>query len=264
MRTILILSVILLQACVNKKQEYVNQLYNQSLEKSMNTCSEINQMMIYNLEAAFQENNVKVKPYYEKGIHVKKLSDSFINLDLKSISIDSLWNIYVATIDTLSNQLIKFSNDTVKIKAINLAIKQFDNANIQQLHNILKTEVIVATGTILGRIVSQIDVSFCGFTPVKVETNEISLKQKQYTFSISSYFLQKVSNIDKKTVIDSVLMNGEKRNEVNSVIADYTFAKVVMDSLEYGNYQVFGKVIYHFPNGKDLVYPFDHQFGLTQ
>jgi hypothetical protein len=264
MRIILFLTVILLHACINENINHFDQIYDQSFEKAINTSLQTNQMMMHVLESAYQENIVKAKPYYEKGRTIQKITEDFINVDFTEIDADSLWGLYTATIDSLNNQLFSYQKDSFRLKVIDVGRLNIKKINLKKLHNILKSEIVTDAGNILGWLASCINTTFCGFTPVIVTTNKLNVNDKQYVFSLNSDLVQKVNVNDYKVEVDSILKNNKKTKELPNITPDNSFARISMDSLPSGNYSVFGKVIYYYPNGKSFEYPFQHQFGLKQ
>jgi len=264
MKIILFLTVILLHACINENTDHFDQVYDQSFEKAINTSFQANQMMMHVLESAYQENIVKTKPFYEAGLNIQKITENFVNVDIKEIDADILCGLYSATIDSLNYQLFSYQKDSFRLEVIDVGRLNIKNINLKKLHNILKSQIVDESGTMLGWLASSVNTTFCGFTPVIVTTNELNVNDKQYIFSLNSDFLQKVNVNDYKVEVDSILKNNKKKKELSNITLDNSFAKISIDSLTSGNYNVFGKVIYYYPNGKSFEYPFQHQFGLKE
>ncbi len=101
----------------------------------------------------------------------------------------------------------------------------------------------------------------CGFRKLdSINTNIINNKNNRVQINLSSDILQKTPS-KRVVMIDQVMYKGKEKKLNYTLINDYTFANILLDSLADGKYKLKGKVKIYNRNG-EFDMPFEEKFEI--
>lgn len=236
-------------ACSN---EALTQEWNNLNESYIDRALTMKNFHLNHLDSRYYESPLKTKVYYEPTIFIDDQVSNFIevakdqgllNKDLLRLYEKTIDSIHVLVSDfdlSLDTSYLKTSDLTNQRDYLILSLILYENEILQHFHNFTNASIFTVH-------------------PTDLEINNLSTGQGSIRLNVESQGFQM---IDKKLLkIDSISRNSQPIKTKASIDWNYSVFTIDLDSLDPGNYQIYGTAT-GFSGDTKIIENFEYKFEI--